>query len=409
MSWIDRIENTVFSIMTGDSQLWFPDFPQGSESTTDFNTSVFDFINVAGSLVDRKKPKGDKYPLLFLFQGDDNIEKSNAFLASAKDSRPWIIQHPYYGIINGQPLSISRDSSNFNITKISVDFMETIANDFSKSYISIPDLIATRTEEFILTSGIDYGIKTKLTSASVNTVKDSANAITSIINKALKFSYYNKYQKIKNKAFASITNLILYPVEGINALQAVVLEPASFDISLEYRVDLITAVYKSILNTVTLKPLRDNKYYFEAAAGAAIAALASAFMAPLDGDLDTRVLVDKYKTVLKDIYSQYLYTLDILYAKDVEPGKTYSASPVAQEKLSKIVTAALSGLTDIAFSAKQERIVFTEKDEHLIVLVHRYIGLDQEDKNIDTFRKINNLRNKFLFLIPEGTQIRYYI
>jgi hypothetical protein len=35
-------------------------------------------------------------------------------------------------------------------------------------------------------------------------------------------------------------------------------------------------------------------------------------------------------------------------------------------------------------------------------------GLDQADANIETFRTINNFKNNYLFLIPAGTQIKYY-
>jgi len=409
MSWKDKIENTIFTIRTGDGKLWYPDFPQGSESTTDFNAAVFDFINKEGSLVVRKKAKADKYPLLFVFQGEDNIDQSNAFLLSAKDSRAWVVHHPYYGDITGQPLSIFRDSSAMNITRISVDFLETITSNSPKQSVSFQDNIASKAEEFHVISSEEYGNKVALTPADVNTVKESSNAITAFIDKTVTNEKYNEYQLAKNRAVSKLNDLILYPTDGIYALQTVIMEPALFNIGMEYRFNLFKSVFRSLINTVTLKPVRNNKLYFEAAAGSVIAAMALALTAPQIGDFDTRIQVNEYNSILRDTFNEYRGTLDSLYTKDVKPSNSYAASAVNQESLQSLVGETINGLVEVAFNAKQERIVTTDKDEHLIVLVHRYLGLDKEDKNIDSFRKINNIRNKFLFLIPKGTTIRYYV
>lgn len=76
-----------------------------------------------------------------------------------------------------------------------------------------------------------------------------------------------------------------------------------------------------------------------------------------------------------------------------------------QAQLNDLVIDAIGNLQVLAFEAKQERIVYTEKDSNLILLVHRYIGLDTEDKNLDNFRKINSIKNDELFLIPKGRKL----
>ena len=124
-TWKEKLENIKFSIKTGDGKTYFP-LLKITEKSKDYNSSEYDFINVEGTFVDRKKPRGSKFPLVFYFQGDDNIEQCNAFETSADDSRLWTVEHPFYGIIKGQPTNLKRNDSNYNITEITVDFFESI-------------------------------------------------------------------------------------------------------------------------------------------------------------------------------------------------------------------------------------------------------------------------------------------
>ena len=80
-----------------------------------------------------------------------------------------------------------------------------------------------------------------------------------------------------------------------------------------------------------------------------------------------------------------------------------------QSVLNTLILEAVYSLYDLAFDAKQEREVVLDKDSNLIILTHKYMGLDENDENINTFRKINNIKNKSLFIIRKGRKIKYYI
>ena len=66
MSWKDKIENGVFKITTGDGKVYKPLWKPG-ESSKEYNTTAHNFINLEGTLVDRKKPQSSKYPLTLWF------------------------------------------------------------------------------------------------------------------------------------------------------------------------------------------------------------------------------------------------------------------------------------------------------------------------------------------------------
>ena len=77
--------------------------------------------------------------------------------------------------------------------------------------------------------------------------------------------------------------------------------------------------------------------------------------------------------------------------------------------LNEIVNKTLYNLFDFAFKAKQERTVEIEKDSNLIVLTHKYLGLDENDENIEIFRKMNNISNRNIFGVKKGTVIKYLV
>ena len=128
MSWEYNLK-VPFRITTGDGQIFDVKW-RGAEKEREFNTSQFEFINVYGSLVDRKKPQGAKINLIFSFDGFDHILQSDMFETACEDPRQWEVQHPIYGVLKGQPLSIKRDDTSLNITEITVAFMESISPDY---------------------------------------------------------------------------------------------------------------------------------------------------------------------------------------------------------------------------------------------------------------------------------------
>lgn len=408
MSWLDRIENTVFTIRTGDGKLFTPLWKSG-ETSKDFNVSTFDFIDQPGSLVARKKVKARKFPLTFWFQGADNIEQADDFDKSTNDNRAWVVRHPFYGDVTGQPISISRNDNNYNCTEITVDFWETIVTQFPAASISTADQIIRMQGIFHVISPVDYSQKVNLKAADISQVTDNATKINALISKGLSAIDYNDYLQLKNQMFADLTNLILSPVQAISSLHNVILQPAKFVQSVKIRINLIGGIYNSVARLLTDLPTRNNKAYFETAGGISVASLASALVNPLAGDYVTRGDVAAAGVNLVNMYTDYLSTLDNAYVSISDTANAFSASQETQNALQDIVIQTLVNLNTLAFNAKQERIVMLDKDSNLIVLTHKYMGLDPDDVNIETFRTINNIKNNYLFLIEKGTAITYYV
>lgn len=387
--------------------MFYPDWKNG-ETSKEFNVSVFDFINQPGSLIDRKQVKSRKFPLTFWFQGENNIDQANSFDISAEDPRYWIVRHPFYGDIFGQPVSISRNDQNYNCTEITVDFWESIVTDFPDVEIDGSGESINRVDAYHVASPLDYGAKVDLKPQDASIMLTNVSKMDALIAKSMDAINYSEFQQLRVTMFNAVDDAIFAPVDAMSAIQAVLLIPSQLYTNVSYRIDLIKGIYGGFLDSLLLNNDPNTKAFFEAAAGYAVAALANTLLNPITSLYATRQEVINAATSLIDLYNNYLSAINTAYVSINNTTGAYSSSFNTQNTLQTVVFQSLVGLNQIAFSAKQERIVMVQTDTNLIVLTHKYMGLDPLDINIETFRKINNIKNNRLFLIPKGTQIKYY-
>lgn len=409
MSWRDNVESIIFTIRTGDGQLYTPDLPINYETSKEFETATFKFINLPGGLIARKQPGPRKFPLVFFFQGEDNIDQANAFDISANDPRAWTVRHPQYGDITGQPISIARDDTKLNATQITVDFWESITTSQPVAIIAPAAAITITVGILNTVSPVDYSAVVNLSAADQSIITDNVNSINALINKNLPAANYTDYQQLAGTMLMSVDNVLQDSEDAIASINNSIIETASFDASISARITLLSAIYEAISSTLNINDTANTKSFFEAVAGITIAALSNAILLPGIGNYVTRLQVNTAGAALAAMYANYLSVINAAYIQIGNPGNSYSAAFNTQNTLQNVVLQALGSLMTLAFNAKIERTIITDKPEQLIVLVHKYMSLDPDDANIETFRTINDLKNNYLFLIPAGTLIKYYV
>lgn len=409
MSWLDNVENTIFTIRTGDGKTFAPLLPINYETQKDFNAATFEFIDQPGALIRRKEVRARKFPLVFYFQGYNNIDQADDFDKSANDPRAWVVRHPQYGDITGQPISINRNDTKLNATEITVDFWETIVTVFPAAFIATADQIIRLQQKFSLISPVNYASKANLKPADVNTVNNFATTLTAIVKKGIDAVHYTEFVTAINQMFNSVNNLILAPVDAITAIHQVILLPSKLELAVGLRIQMIAAIYTSVARLLADAGTKNNKAFFETAAGAAITSMSIAITTPLDADYQTRNDVANASVNLSDMYADYQDTMDAAYVSIDDTQNAFTASQESQDALQDVVLQALANIDQLAFNAKQERTVMLMTDSNLILLTHKYMGLDKQDLNMQKFRVINNIKNNFLFLIEKGTEIKYYV
>lgn len=415
MGWLDNLQNIKFAITTGDGKTYYPLWKSG-EKSKDFNTTVFNFIDVPGSLVERKRPQSSKYPLVFWFQGDDNVEQSEAFEKSAEDKRIWTVIHPFYGTIKGQPVSIARNDNNYNLTEITVDFWESIDVDYPNSNFSVQDNTLARKDACLESSAKSYAAKDVFKSEDIQKNKTANNLVASSFTNTISSipkednlvgeDVYANYQTALSSAQKTSDNLLDDAFKAIQQSQSLLDLPSSLDTSVKIKLQDYLIAYsklKGILKTVA------DKLFFQSMGAACISSYCNASVNFQDGDFQTIPEVEAAVSDLITMYEDYLLILDQNSVSIYDVENVFQPDASVQSDLNDIVNFTVGNLYQLAFEAQQERIVHTSKDTNLILLTHRYLGLDATDENIERFRTINNIKLKELFKIKKGRAIKYYV
>ena len=389
MSWKDNIENIELTIVTGDNEVFKPLYTTSSQDI-EFNVSEFNFIELEGTLVTRKKVKSQKIPLNIIFQGDDHIDIAEKFLESSKDPRYWTVTHPIIGEIYGHPASINKINDDLNTVVFNIDFWETILPGEIKSAKIYPlELIESKNFELI-----EFG--------SLNLIPDQKPELKSLVTK-IKSRYdvlidktnIDKYKGLIADAMSGIDKLLSEPQKAIRNISNLIQFPAYIEGSIKIRVNIVKAILDDILEI-----LPKNKIVYSIFGGAVIAAIAQIILKPGENDFITRSQVREQFNILSQTYDLFLNEVDDgNFQQDFQEAIT----------LNEIIINTLYYLYDVSFDAKQERYDIVESDTNLILLTHKYMGLDFEDKNLNTFRELNGIKNKNLFIVKKGRKITYLV
>lgn len=404
MIWQDRIDNIEFTIITGDGQVYTPLWKNG-QTEVEYNTSVFDFINVPGSLIERRLPKSKKYPLVFWFEGEDNITTAEAFQRSAEDSRPWKVTHPFYGEITGQPLSLSRNDVDYNITEVNVDFWETVTEDYPRSTTSITDNVRELQTTVLDESGISYANTGVLQSEDIQKNNDSITDLSANFESIQTSETKPEYENAVSSARSSNGNLLSNPLQAISGIQRLISLPSTYEQRVETRLGLYLAAYRD-LNT-DFESVAD-KLYFESQGAAILASYANAAVNTIAGDYRLRSEVERAVSDLANTYEAYMRVVDGAQVQIFDVQNAWMPNADVQVSLFNIVSFVVSSLFRFAFDAMQERTFVTPVDTNLFLMAHRFGGLDANDDNLQQFRDINNIKLNALFKIKKDTELKYF-
>lgn len=407
MSWIDQL-NTEFSITTGDGEeykvLW-----QNATKSVEFNIAEFEFPNLAGTLVQRGTPKGRRFNLEVYFQGEDTIERSMAFEQSANDPRPWTIIHPFYGSIIVQPVNLLFDNSRYNVSKITGTLIETITQDNPKNVVVPADKIIQEHEE--LKETFSESFVTDIPEPDTNDINTMTENTLSVYNQVKnKISdtldaeaYFNFF----NDANSAILEATEFPLECVTKIQTIIEAPFQFVDSVKNRVNMLVSQFNKLRESVETIVGKNNKKIYENNAGVSISSMCAASVTAID--YTNRKEVVAIIDIIKDAYDGFVLDLDGLQNDNGGDPESYIPDAGSLRALNDIVNFTISNLYDIALNSKQERAVILEEDSNVILLAHRFYGLQVDDITIDQIINNNDIGINELLEVRKGRRIIYYV
>lgn len=423
MNWIEQLNNVEVAITTGDGQVYRPLWKEAKRSRN-YNTAAYNFIGVAGTLIDRKLPEGNQYDLSIIFQGDTHLDVAQRFQNSADDPRAWVITHPYWGDITVQPMSLEEDKSVLNNTIFKVKVWETISSiypiqtQYSNDRVvelaaEVSELAAESLANDIPT--IDSQLRTTL--LKIMDVINKIAAAGAVIGAKLA-----KFKQMVAKAKRLISDATQL---AVNVFRAVI-NTINFAVQVVQSVKDRIAILKELKNKLTSilfkKKTKNNVLVYEGVTSGLVALIASSAMTPNtygettpEGELITTSDYIMRNDVIEAVdsvrseYEDYLINLDESQALRSDIVGTFTPSTEINQSLNSCIMEALCNIYDYAFSAKQERVIYLEKDSNPIIQAHRFYGLDILDKTLQFFIDSNSIRNGELIQLRKGRKLLYYV
>jgi hypothetical protein len=403
MSWTELVTGE-YIITTGDGREYRP-LSVNWQKSTEYNIAEFNFVGLDGTLVEKRRPKGRRFPLEIYFQGDDHLDVSTAFETSAKDVRPWTVTHPYYGRLTVHAASLTFDNTQHNVTKITGVLLETIAEDGVTATVNAPERVA----ELKAVSDESLAAPVQVDSQVQNTLQTQTTTVYNEGAKTVTGADGNTYFKAFNTASTGILNATNEPLTAMRQVQAMINAPVQFQQSVERRLDTLRSQFDLLTNSLTNALTPFQKRAYEANAGTIVGATATTAVNPQAGDYGSTMAALSVIDQITTLYTDYLTTLDGLQTQTGGSPDSYIPDGQAQSDLNQLVGAAVSGVFDIALNAQQERSVILEYDSDIINLTHRFYGMDATDTNIERFINTNGFGLSQMLVVRANTVVVYYV
>ncbi len=406
MSWIEQVQRGI-TITTGDGETYQPSYLNASFQT-EYQTSVFEFIGVDGSLVKKTTKIGTRYNLEIYFQGADHLDVVKKFIKSCSDKRPWIVDHPLYDILTVQVPSLNCDDAFYDPSKITGTMIETLPDGQQDTFLipidQIEPLFFEANEKYIesLTATPQPADITQLNNDNNGVYRRGVPVI------ALP-EEFERFTNLFATASTYIDTATATPLLMMRSVMGVISAPSQFLISTQTRVkllqDTMSSLRANILGFITVS----SKQLFQNKSGACMGALCVAAGTPLGADYANATTILGVIDVLSTTRAQYIADLDSLQSDN--GGNTTSFVPDASALIAvnDLVNVTIAALYSLSLSARSERSIVCETETNWIILAHRLYGLDVADSNINSLIEQNQSTRDEYLQVEKGRRVVYYI
>jgi hypothetical protein len=413
MSFIDRL-NTRFEIVTrqknGADTIWTPKLVPTYTMEREYSGTAYEFIDKAGTLFSRRLPKGKRFELQFVFDGEDNDKIANNFEIAARYEKYWTVTHPFYGKFNCQPLGIKLDNSALTSTTITVTVLETLIID-NNSFISNQDAIDKIKEKIDASKAFTITIISSDDSATFinekqkNFTRKQLTKFQTILEKATKSGEsYKDFKKNLDKALNEINNVGALTTSCIVYIDNLLKLPANITSDIGTRINYISDMLDALGLTVSAFTTKEyyQKLFYNLVGGICVTSMCEALTVKNQNDFKTVADIDFYIDLMLEKYDEYL---EAVFSTESD---YYDLDHDLLFSIHETVISTAFYLYQLMFEAKQERVFICPKDTNLLLLTHRFYGV-ASDENIKDFIKVNNIGFDETINISKGREIKYFV
>lgn len=430
MSWEDRLKEAA--ITTPDGKKYIFEYEDVSK-TVRKKTSKYTFGDASGALVQDFGIGEVGFPLTIYFSGIDYDLTAKEFELSAGNEGACLLEHPIYGvhdvIIEGWDRADNLKTKN-NQAVFTIVMTETIIPAAPVSAASFRSNIETSLDDV-------QELNAEAFTTNIDNIKDKASLKDRILSNIDKFN--KEMKNIKklvddvndqiNSATAFINNniddLLSAPIVLANSIQTIIRAPARVTNSIKQRINAYTTVIDGILNSTVSSSGADaynQRLENQMFSFSLLSAAAECTLNTEEGVNGFVTRADATSTV-EDLTSKFIEIQNYVDTEQQESEDEqnilirYSVPSGLLSELKNVISLTASQLIKLAFSLRQERIIYNERpDETIITLCKELYGGKVEDpldftgtlSRLDFLILSNNLTGEELIQIPYNREIRYY-
>lgn len=420
MSWQDRLrENIQFTSPEGRefTALW-----RGNDRTKSKKLGAFSPPKRAGTIFQDLDVDATKYPITFIFDGDNHDIEANLFFETCNENGIWIIEHPTFGTLRLQLVSVTEKSqpiSSGNMTEFESEWVEPLEEDQIVSSAELAQLIAA---ELVIanqaTSDQLNAVADQTTASRIQALKDAAESTVNKINNGLNsISQLNaEIARLTNGIQRATTTSLGNPTLVLNSLasqiQLLAQAPSLASQNISERVNQYANVFSALSGNNSSDPSPENKNVL-AIKELALASIVATF--PLiitSGDLTTRQEAINLAELLSNLFDSMTNDLDEAqdFFKDNLLENQYFSQSESYSNLLRLLALAVKFLLQASFDLKIEKVFTLDRDRAPIeITIAEYGELGENDINYDLFLESNNLKEDEILLLRAGREVRVYV
>lgn len=429
MSWIETITTGKIIIQFGNGETMEVDYKRPAIEHN-FNAVAIEYFNIDGAEIQRGKEAHRAFPVEFYIQGADYLETTRLFFEYAKDTRSWIMSHPYFPEedINCQPVRLKEDYTSANVTVITGVLWESIAKT-NANYAVNPKTGALESINSAAIEAIRLADKFNASTSdaafmSLNAAGSSATAKKGAFSDIDLGSINSDIAKLN----ATLNTIGTEPQRFMTQAAKVFRAPATFYSTIRRRVDVLKESFTDLTNSMRGAATLSERMYYESAGALLTLAVGEASITNqneiaiqqgirnpdtgefvvTDDELITRTQVLDQVIEVNQVYQDYLSQLMLMHSeKDNKLDSYYPSADLfraTQDAMNKIT----ANLYSIAARAKIERTYIVPEDTTVLELTNKLLGTYNSDE-VRNFVESNSLVMNELILVPQGREVIYYL
>ena len=407
MSWIEKMAQP-YVIKMGDGAEYRPKYIP-TQIQQAFNMSLFEFPNVAGTVVERKNVKGERYSLDVYFDGENHLDLMERFKASARNPKYWTVQHPMYGTLYVQPLELTYDNKDYNVSHITGVMIATVigkkpTKKHAQSKIVADKVIIDRLQADTYAVDIQTPTLADVQEYKGNLSKMYNDGVKGVGTTLDAQVYFNAF----TAANTGLNNLIAKPAAAVRLAQRMIEAPFNFAQTVKARMMLFLQQINTLNRSLDTILNRKQKRQYETNVGAIITAMAKTTVTNTEGSYNNRPDAIAIADILADAYNGYIINLDSLQTATGGSADGYIPDYDSVSGITELITFAINNLYNIAADGRLQVTFTLEEDTDPINLTQRLYGADPTDEFLNELLDANMIGLSEIFIIPKGRAITYY-